>query len=564
MFFALALCLTLLPVTAMPAKAEGNTRTYVPANDIPDESKQTLVNGRKYLLATKKMDRDVDEETGEESWTQGSDPVQTYIMGWEERDGSRQVNGRPVQIKEGKITIDPSVYANCLWTVSTVGNEYFNLSNGEYFVTTSGVTNAPEADRNWKMADRNSVINDDQYWLTYNPDNGLFEVKKDPHQGGVSAQPIYFYEAVYSITDNTAQGAHGSLAISKKDTIRGGDQISITVKPEKTGSEEYQLKSLTVDGTDVTKDVKNNQYTFNFPEKDIAVSAEFEKASHVPVTEPTIETMQLVLGKQIGIYFFLRLPQGAEAGTMNFSIACEKGTPRLVENVSGVREADGSYRYLCGLSSVEMAEPVTVTYNGKTVATTSVETYLEMILTNSEYAVAQDLAKAIYDYGYYAKQAFENGNGIKHRDFTYHDNQPFTKAANMPVPAKDKYKVKDELKGIKGTTFSLELDSETAMNFYVTTNTPLTKENVKVGSGVDLRVTPVANIANRYKIQLTGIDAGELADTFTVTLPGSLGKIGAPALAYVQIYLNSGTKEEMKNVCKALYNYYVKAAQYRQ
>ena len=85
---------------------------------------------------------------------------------------------------------------------------------------------------------------------------------------------------------------------------------------------------------------------------------------------------------------------------------------------------------------------------------------------------------------------------------------------------------------ITAASYSLDLDSETAINFYLTTESELTKDNVSVtAEGATFEYT-VEKIGSRYRVQITGIGAHELGTVFTLTTGNTT--ISASAMTYVQ------------------------------
>ena len=113
---------------------------------------------------------------------------------------------------------------------------------------------------------------------------------------------------------------------------------------------------------------------------------------------------------------------------------------------------------------------------------------------------------------------------------------------------------------VTNVTYSLSLDSEIAVNFYLTTS-----------DGSDPNVTVTFNGKNytaerqgdgRYKIKISNIPINKLGDTITVTGDGEL-TVTASALAYVNAKLGKAeTTEGTHNALAALYKYYIAAVAY--
>ena len=115
---------------------------------------------------------------------------------------------------------------------------------------------------------------------------------------------------------------------------------------------------------------------------------------------------------------------------------------------------------------------------------------------------------------------------------------------------------------ITAASYSLELDSETAINFYLTTGTELTKEDVSVtADGATFDYT-VEKVGSRHRVRITGIGAHELGTVFTLTTGDTT--ISASAMTYVQQCLNDpNASDATKNTAAALYAYYQQAISYK-
>ena len=96
------------------------------------------------------------------------------------------------------------------------------------------------------------------------------------------------YLSTVTVTDKTATDANGTIAIAPQ-TIVLGDTVTITVTPA-TG---YKLGTLTVNGTDVTSQIKGMQYTFAVM-GDTTVAATFEE-----IVSGSIDAQ--ITGKKYGV-----------------------------------------------------------------------------------------------------------------------------------------------------------------------------------------------------------------------------------------------------------------------
>lgn len=282
-----------------------------------------------------------------------------------------------------------------------------------------------------------------------------------------------------------------------------------------------------------------------------------------PADKPEIESWSVVLSGQIGMNFYMTIPEGYQPDTMKITIGSREVTAK------GVKQDDGRYKFTCYLTSVEMAEQITAVYTyevdgteARESKTTSIQGYLNEIIVNidhkEEYEKAKALAKALLNYGYYAQKAVADGVNHPETDETYIGE------ANLPTEITG-YVTEPTLDSsiITGVTYSLSLDTETALNIYLTTadGCVLSKDNVVISAtGADVKYS-VDKVGSRYRVKITGIGAHELGTVITVTTGNST--IQASALTYVQKCLvNDKVKQATKNAAAALYRYYQEAIIY--
>lgn len=282
-----------------------------------------------------------------------------------------------------------------------------------------------------------------------------------------------------------------------------------------------------------------------------------------PADKPEIESWSVVLSGQIGMNFYMTIPKGYQPDTMKITIGSREVTAK------GVKQDDGRYKFTCYLTSVEMAEQITAVYTyevdgteARESKTTSIQGYLNEIIVNidhkEEYEKAKALAKALLNYGYYAQKAVADGVNHPETDETYIGE------ANLPTEITG-YVTEPTLDSsiITGVTYSLSLDTETALNIYLTTadGCVLSKDNVVISATGAYVEYSVDKVGSRYRVKITGIGAHELGTVITVTIGNST--IQASALTYVQKCLvNDKVKQATKNAAAALYRYYQEAIIY--
>ena len=294
--------------------------------------------------------------------------------------------------------------------------------------------------------------------------------------------------------------------------------------------------------------------TFTMPAADVTLAATYEAVM------PSFTARQLILSGQIGMHFYMTIPEGMRDGSMTFTVGSRTAA------AGGALQSDGRYRFTCYVNSVEMAETITATYTytagGETrtvTDTTSVKAYLEAIITNNNgleaYTAATPLAKAIYNYGHYAMQALPGGNK--------HPEMPDTYAGEADLIASlEGYAIEASLddRVITAATYSLDLDSETTINFYLTAEHELTEANVSVTANATFAYT-VEKVDSRYLVRITGIGAHELGEVFMLRTENTT--ISASVMTYVQQCLaGENTSAEAKQAAAALYAYYRQAINY--
>ena len=275
---------------------------------------------------------------------------------------------------------------------------------------------------------------------------------------------------------------------------------------------------------------------------------------------PEFSGCSLVLSGQIGVNFYMKIPEGQPLSRMRFTIGSRPS------QAAGTAK-DGLYTFTCYVNSIEMAEPITAEYSytadGETktlIETTSVKEYLEVIINNvnhlQEYDRATPLAKAIYNYGYYAGPALPGG--MKHPampDVYAADTVLITSLSGYPISASLDTDV------ITAASYSLSLDSETAINFYLMTAQDLSKDDISVTADGQAAEFTMEKAGSAYRVTIAGIAAHQLGTVYTLTTGNT--EISASAMSYVQQALSSSNvRQETKNAAAALYAYYQEAVSY--
>lgn len=404
-------------------------------------------------------------------------------------------------------------------------------------------------------ADRSIVLNANEFAKS-NEDNKAFELKLE---GSVDNWAIndqingYLYAA----------GGNSSDYLKSKEQCDENCYFSIRILTD--GSADI-VTTKAIGRNTLRFYAANNPPVFSCYETDKQQPVYLYKlvdGTEPPADKPEIESWSVVLSGQIGMNFYMTIPKGYQPDTMKITIGSREVTAK------GVKQDDGRYKFTCYLTSVEMAEQITAVYTyevdgteARESKTTSIQGYLNEIIVNidhkEEYEKAKALAKALLNYGYYAQKAVADGVNHPETDETYIGE------ANLPTEITG-YVTEPTLDSsiITGVTYSLSLDTETALNIYLTTadGCVLSKDNVVISATGAYVEYSVDKVGSRYRVKITGIGAHELGTVITVTIGNST--IQASALTYVQKCLvNDKVKQATKNAAAALYRYYQEAIIY--
>ncbi len=348
-------------------------------------------------------------------------------------------------------------------------------------------------------------------------------------------------------------------AVKNKYEITFVDENGTTVLQQ----EEVEYGMIPVYTSEAPVKAEDDQYVYSFIGWDPEISKVTEDKVYTAVyssesKEVKIESVQLVLSGQLGMNFFVALPDGQEPSSMKFTVG------RRTQIVDpGAPESDGRYKFTCYINAAEMAETITAEYENCK-EETSVEEYIDKIIRGADsdaaFAKATPLAKAIYNYGYYVQKAnLKNGTGYKEMS---EKNYLIDDIVNHigSYTQKGKYFNYDH-STIESVAFALELCSETSLKFYIKTNNELTKANVYTDNSFDYTVEKVGDY---YCIEVPGIAPSKFEKAYFFTLINSDNTLSASVLSYITANLkNTDARPEMQRVSAALYNYYQEAINYK-
>ena len=298
----------------------------------------------------------------------------------------------------------------------------------------------------------------------------------------------------------------------------------------------------------------------------------------LPVVEPAFKTQSLVLSGQIGVNFFLDLSVLTEAekasSYMEFTVNDKTTTDAFDANFKN--QSGAYYGFTCYVNSVQMADTITAVfhYGDSTVTRTySVLDYINAIEDNAALFDAEtlELIHSIADYGHYSQPMLSAANnwtiGTDHAEMSkYYTESYDLEAINAAV--KDYERTAEIVEAdIANITYSLSLDSETALNIFVAPQQSY-DGNVEISianlSADDYTITKQSD--GRYKIVISNIAAHNLGKTFNISVTTANGETtyNVSALSYVYAVLNNASFDETaKYAVSSIYKFYEATMNYR-
>ena len=293
--------------------------------------------------------------------------------------------------------------------------------------------------------------------------------------------------------------------------------------------------------------------------------------------KPEFRSQSLVLSGQIGLNFFLELPEleGVDYGEsyMEFTVGKDPAVYRDAFDPDDTNSDGSRYGFTCYVNSIQMADTITATFHygdGKTaVKEYSVAQYIEFFDEHagdfSEKTIA--LIHAIADYGHYEQIFLAEVNGWtvgdKYAEMKACYTDPYDYAAILAA-VEDKAFVKTlDGSGVTKASYKLHLDSETTVDVFLTAKSGVTLTASAEFGGKTYEA--VKQNDGRYLVRIPGISAHQLGDMITITgNAGGAFTVKVSALSYTRSVLNSGAAgKAAKDGVSALYAYYAAVLAYR-
>ncbi len=325
------------------------------------------------------------------------------------------------------------------------------------------------------------------------------------------------------------------------------------------------------------------QYTYVFDHWDPEITAVSGSATYTAVFEATpipvaFKSHTLMLDGSIGVRFYMNLPKidgyyDYSNAYMSFSIGglTHREDVKVPFSEDLPKNSKGYYGFTFYVSSVEMAEEVTAVFH---YTENNAETSIQELYSVRKYCEAYDklsahnpdeetLVHALADYGHYAQrylsaaQEWTIGEDFADMDLVYHAYSE--DEINLAKEDLAKYAIQRTLctEDIRKATFTLVLDSRTALRIYVTS---VSGYSGAISATIDGTPAEMIPEGSRYIVELPNVPAHLLSTphTFAVTTDHGTTTVVISGLSFAQAMINTG-KPDSVNTAVALY-YYSKAA----
>ena len=435
-------------------------------------------------------------------------------------------------------------------------------------------------------ADRTDAVFGETVTLTLTPDLGYEQEALTVKQGDADVDVIKEEDgsstftmpagnvdvsAAFKAIDYTVtvHEAENGTVVADKATATVGQTVTLTVTPE-IG---YAPDSLSVKDSD-NMDVAVAENAFTMPAKNVEVSASFKEIT------PVFMTHSLILGGELGINFFMDLPEfeGADYSDsyMTFSVNGETLRDSFDESDTDL-SGNGYYGFTCTVNSLQMADEINAVYHYKTAGEEktvsqvyTVEAYLNALLESD--GVSEEvkaLARSLADYGYYSQSFLsEIGIGANHNEMTTRFTNTYSaeQIAGILNALADQGVQRTSNRNIEQITYSLYLDSKTSIYLYLKSAADYSGEICAALDGSP--VTVVKENDGRCRITIPELSANQLDDMHQVVISTDGADpltVQVSALSYVKTCLeDENSSDRMIDAMAALYYYYAAASSVKQ
>ncbi len=270
----------------------------------------------------------------------------------------------------------------------------------------------------------------------------------------------------------------------------------------------------------------------------------------------TLEGHSLSLDGKIGVNFFMSLSEEILADDyMQFTLP--DGSTQIVKVQDAVLDEEtGFYKFTCYVAAKEMTADVKaqmISVNGNSEEYTyCVKEYADSILADSEKYSAEtiELVKAMLNYGGYAQTYFGYNT-----DNLANSSIDTTLDKSVDLSSYNTLKRTGEQQGIICVGATLRFETDTIIRYYfkVEDGVDVSAYNFKILTG-----NPNAN----YYYDTDGISANKLGEINKLNI-GEYTVEYSP-MSYVYRMISKSENEDMKNVCYAMYEYWLCNTSYIQ
>lgn len=279
---------------------------------------------------------------------------------------------------------------------------------------------------------------------------------------------------------------------------------------------------------------------------------------------PEVKGYNVSLSGSIGLNYYLDIkPNVAEMKPM-IKFCYSDGT---VISELGMDDAvcNGYYQFTCPVSASKMGSEIKgyVEINGFEICISddySVQKYAEQIIngasSNEEYAKAQELVKAMLNYGAYSEIALTDVASSNINSSLTDEEKTL---AELPDLSKYKYAVSGDSDKVKYSGSLISLKTETVIRHYFTVADGVNAEELTFTVNGNT-VTPVKD-GRYYRIDIAGVNAKNVDVDYKVEVDGLT--LDYSVLSYVYSAINSSSiSDSVKDSVKALYCFCLETKNY--
>ncbi len=413
----------------------------------------------------------------------------------------------------------------------------------------------------------------DHKWLQAEPDErgGAVAVSIDED---APAESFTVYAVPYDQYLET-----GRLPENEAITVLRGSSVSI---PAGENSVIYvYAEALKQKGDDASLDyeIRRNDGTV---EKHNAKDAYYHNSALIDMPEVEellgFKTQSLVLSGQIGVNFFMNLPNipgvDYQQSFMEFTVCGNTTVEAFDENA---KNSSGKYfRFTRYVNSVQMADEIHAVFHyfkkgeERTVEKNySIRQYVEEFDAQGGYGEkVTELVHALADYGHHAQPYLSGINGWQigtdHLEMDRCYKKSYSRAELLSAQTalqKMSFTTKKS-KDVTNVSSRLSLDSGTELTIFFTMAKGFKGSAAVTVDGTPREITRLDD--GRYQLNIPDIAAHRLGQVFEAELVTGAGKttVKASVLAYAGASLRQAKDTERKNAMIAIYRYYAAAAAY--